>query len=341
MHTLISVILAGLTLLAVSLQKTYHDVPVKELKRRARAGDELANVLYQAVSYGHTLRAVLWFFIGVFAGAFFVNVALNSALWFALVVSVILVWAGFVWLPARPVTKLGNRIAKWLAPALAWLLHYLHPLLDWTIEFIHRHRPVRVHTGLYQKDDLLDLIDQQQVQVDNRIDRTELDMARHALSFADKTVGEIMVPRRVVKMIDVKESIGPLLMDELHASGYSRFPVYEGKQDNIVGLLFMRDLINARSGGSVHAKMHPGVCYVHEEQTLYDALQAVLKTHQQMLIVVNSFEEYVGIITMEDVLEQIIGKPIIDEFDEYDNLRAVAARMARKDHEAHNAKPES
>lgn len=340
MRTLVSVTLAALTLLAVSLQKTYYNVPVKELKRRARAGDELANVLYRAVSYGHTLRAVLWFFIGVFAAGFFVNVALYSALWFALVASIILVWAGFVWLPARPVTKVGNRVASWFAPSLAWLMQYLHPLLDWAIEFIHRHRPVRVHTGLYQKDDLLDLINQQQVQADNRIDQTELIMAGNALGFSDKTVSEVMVPRRVVKMVDVKESIGPLLMDELHASGHSRFPVFEGKQDNIVGLLFMRDLVNARNGGSVQGKMHPGVCYVHEEQTLYDALQAILKTHQQMLIVVNSFEEYVGIITMEDVLEQIIGKPIIDEFDEYDNLRAVAARIAQKEHKRHN-EPES
>lgn len=335
MNTLISVTLAALTLLAVSLQKIYHDVPVKELKRRARAGDELANILYRAVSYGHTLRAVLWFFVGVFAGAFFVNVAQNSALWFALVSSIILVWIGFVWLPARPVTRLGNTVAKWLAPPLAWLLQYLHPLIDRIAEIIHKHRPIRVHTGLYQKDDLLDLINQQQIQVDNRIDRTELDIARHALNFASRTVSEIMMPRRVVKMIDVKESIGPVLMDELHASGHSRFPVYEGKQDNIVGMLFMRDLVKARSGGSVHGKMHPKVCYIHEEQSLYDALQAILKTHQHMLIVVNSFEEYVGIVTIEDVLEQIIGKPIIDEFDEYDNLRAVAARIAQKEHKKH------
>jgi CBS domain containing-hemolysin-like protein len=50
--------------------------------------------------------------------------------------------------------------------------------------------------------------------------------------------------------------------------------------------------------------------------------------------VVNSFEEYVGIITMEDVLETMIGKLIVDEFDRYDDLRAVAARAAHKEHKA-------
>jgi Mg2+/Co2+ transporter CorC len=52
-------------------------------------------------------------------------------------------------------------------------------------------------------------------------------------------------------------------------------------------------------------------------------------------LVVNSFEELVGIITIEDVLEQMIGRPIVDEFDKYDDLRAVAAAAAKKDHVVH------
>lgn len=332
MHTFISFLLAGLTLLAVSLERTYHNTPVKEVKRRARSGDELANILYRAVSYGHTLKAVLWFFIGVFASSFFINVALYSPLWFALAVSIVLIWVGFVWLPSRPVTQFGERIAAWVAPPLAWIMRYVHPALDRIMRFIRRHRPLHVHTGLYQKEDLLELIALQQVQTDNRIDQTELTIAEHALTFADKTVSQVMTPRRVVKMVGVNDSIGPLLLDELHKSGHSRFPVHEGKQDNLVGILYLRDLLNVRSGGLVQSKLQTGLCYVHEEQSLYDALQAILKTHQQLLIVVNSFEEYVGIITMEDVLEQIIGKPIIDEFDQYDNLRAVAERAAKADH---------
>jgi CBS domain containing-hemolysin-like protein len=53
------------------------------------------------------------------------------------------------------------------------------------------------------------------------------------------------------------------------------------------------------------------------------------------MIVVNSFEEYIGIVTIEDVLEQIVGKQIVDEFDQYDDLRAVAAKAAAKDHKKH------
>ena len=144
------------------------------------------------------------------------------------------------------------------------------------------------------------------------------------------------MPKRVVKAVSVNENIGPVLMTELHDIGHSRFPVYDGKKDSIIGTLYLRDLVNTKSTGKVSDVMKKDVCYVHEEQSLYDALQAILKTRHHLLVVVNSFEEYVGIITIEDVIEQIIGKPILDEFDQYNDLRAVAARVAKLEHQAHH-----
>lgn len=339
MHISFIVLCGLLLLLMISLQKTYAAIPAKELKRRARSGDELAAGLYKAVGYGHSLRAVLWFLIGLAGAAFFVVTTLLLPVWAALVLSGLLIWLGFVWLPTSRVTGIGEYVARALAPGFAWLLNYLHPLLDRTIGFIRRHRPVTIHTGLYDIDDLLTLIDQQQAQADNRIDEARLDIARHALQFGNLSVHQVLTPRRIVKMVKADEPVGPVLMTELHDSGHSRFPVYDGKKDNIVGVLYLRDLVSAKHIGTVRTLMQPNICYVHEEQSLLDALQAVLRTHQQLFVVVNSFEEYVGVISIEDILEQIIGKPIIDEFDQYQDLRAVAARSAEADHEKHQAEP--
>ncbi len=332
MATFLSILLALITLLAVSLQRTYARVPLKELKHRARAGDGLAAAILKAVGYGHSLRAVLWVFIGLSGGAFFVTVATITPFWLALCVSAVLIWLGFVWLPAARVTRASERLAAWLAPLLARLLVYVHPVTDSIARFIHRHRPVSVHTGLYDRSDLVDLLERQQVAPNNRIEKTELEVALHALTFGDDSVGQHMVPRRVVKSVAADDPLGPIVMDELHTSGHSRFPVYDGKKDNIVGTLFLRDLLNAKAGGTVRMLMKAEVSYIHEDQSLRDALQAILKTHHQLFIVVNSFEEYVGIITIEDVLETIIGQPIIDEFDQYGDIRAVAARAARQEH---------
>jgi CBS domain containing-hemolysin-like protein len=77
--------------------------------------------------------------------------------------------------------------------------------------------------------------------------------------------------------------------------------------------------------------MSKDVRYIHEEESLDQALRAFLKTHHHLFVVVNNFEEFVGVLSIEDVLEEIIGKEIVDEFDAYDDLRAVAASIADKE----------
>lgn len=323
-------------LLAISLQRTYYNVPAKELKRRARAGDSLARGLYKAAAYGTSLRALLWAMVSIIAALFFVYVARSTATWFAVMAVAFVLWLGFLWLPAQNATKVGQWLATSAAPVFAWILQYIHPLIDRINRFIRKHRPIRVHTGLYEKEDLIGLLERQEVQADNRITRGELDIARHALTFGEKQVSQIMTPRRVVKMVSVDDTIGPVLMSELHDSGFSRFPVFESKQDNIVGVTLLRDLVTGKTGGTVAKFVNKKVAYVHQDQDLYSALAAIIKTHQHMFIVVNSFEEFVGVVTMEDILEEIVGRQIIDEFDQYDDMRAVAAREASKERDDHN-----
>ncbi len=340
MLNILAVVLALLMLLAISLQRTYASLPLKELKHRARQGDELADGLVRAVGYEHSLRAVLWFLIAITSAGFFVVVSRYTPVWFALTAAGVIVWLGFVWLPAAKVSTYSQKLAAWLAPVFSRLLLYLHPMIDAISRLIRHYRPLNFHTGLYDRQDLIDLIDQQKVQVDNRIEATELDIAHHALTFGDITIGERMVPKRQVKLVSVDDSLGPIIMDELHASGHSRFPVYEGKKTDIVGTLYLHDLVRAKSGGTVRELMKRKVYYLHEDQSLYDGLQAVLKTHHHLFIVINEFEDFVGVISSEDILEAIVGRPIIDEFDQYDDLRAVAGRAAGVQHQKHEPKPE-
>jgi CBS domain containing-hemolysin-like protein len=333
------ILLAGLTVCSISLQRTYERVPAYELRRRARAGDQLAASLYQAANYGASLRAVLWTLSGLAAAGFFVLLSRHTATWLAVSGSALLVWTAFVWLPAGQISQRGQNLAARVALPLAWVLAYIHPGLEWLWRLARRYRTLHFHTGLYEVEDLLELLDGQQVQADNRIEQTELDIARHALTFGNRHVIEVMVPRRVVKMVKADEDVGPVLLSELHKSGHSRFPVYGDSQDQIVGTLHLRDLLGKSKTGKVSTHMQPQTYYAHEDQPLSDVLQAILKTHQHLFVVVNTFEEYVGIICLEDVLEQIVGRPIIDEFDLYDDLRAVAARAAHHDHQQHLTQP--
>lgn len=321
-----------LALLAIGLQRTYSHIPAKEVKRRAAAGDPLSQLLYRAVSYGVSLRVLLWALIGVCSAASFVLFSETLDRFWAFLIVLFLIWLGFIWLPSSRLTRVSERLVIWLTPPLAWVLRYIHGPVERFAMFIRKRRPVHFHSGLYEKEDLADLLEQQRHQPDNRIRIGEIDLLQHALRFGDKLVLDAMVPRRSVSLVSADDLIGPKLMAELYQSGHSRFPVFEGAFENVVGTLYIRDLVDIKEGGKIAKAMRPDVFYVHEDFTLFQALQAFIKTKHHLFVVVNSFEEFVGIITIEDIVEQVIGKHIVDEFDQYEDLRAVAAAAAKQDH---------
>lgn len=329
-------LLAILAVVFWVLMASYQHVPARELKRLARGGDDVAVLLYRAAGFGTSLKVLLGGGAVVVGALAFACFAHALGVWLAvLALLVVLALGGFVLVPSGELTRSSLWLAKHAAPGIAWLLERLHPAFDFAARSVNRHRPLHIHTGLYEKADLVELLERQKGQADSRISTSEISLLQHALTFGDRTVADALVPKRVVKMVAVSEAIGPVLMDELARSGHSRFPVYDGKRDNIVGILYLHDLVGTKKTGTVEQLMGRKLTYVHEDFTLQQALQAFLKTKHHLFLVVNSFEELVGIITIEDVLEQMIGKQIVDEFDHYDDLRAVAAAAARKDHTSH------
>lgn len=334
MTLLFGIIFAGITLLAIGLQRTYYHYPAKELKRRARTGDQLAQLLYKPVSYGISLQVLLWLIVIVSAAISFVLLSRAFEPWFAIILVALLLWVGFLWLPSSRLTTVSTHIAAWVTPAINLLLNYLHVPLEWVGEFFRKHRHITVKTGLYEKEDIVELLERQRGLSESRIQPHDIDLLQHALEFGDKLVHDAYVPFRSVTLVNNQEAIGPKLMDDLYKSGFSRFPVYESESTNIIGTLYMKDLIKRKSGGHVKDVMREEVFYVHENFTLQQALQAFLKTKHHLFVVVNSFEEFVGIITIEDILEEVIGKQIVDEFDKYEDMRAVAAAAAKVDHVA-------
>lgn len=167
----------------------------------------------------------------------------------------------------------------------------------------------------------------------NLLKNDEQKLIIHGLQFPEKKVKDIMTPRGVIDSIPKNELLGPLVLNDLHKTGHSRFPVIDGDIDHIVGVLYIQDLLTIDSGkGSTTAEktMLPRVFYIREDQTLDHALAAFLRTHHHLFIVINEFRETVGIVSLEDVIEALLGRKIIDEFDNHEDMRAVAARNIRK-----------
>jgi CBS domain containing-hemolysin-like protein len=322
-------------LLAIVCNKVYHLLPVKEVRRLARHKNPASQAIYQVAAYGSSLQALLWGIIVLAAAGSFVLFAHVLSMWLSFLVILFLLWLGFLWLPSSKPGALSQRLATFMAPGFSWLLRHTNTLLEALSRITRSKYAHDFHTGIYDQEDMLALLSWQKAQSDNRIPDDELTMAENSLTFASKKVSEIVIPRRVVTTVQFDDTIGPILMDELHKSGHSRFPVLEGKPERIVGILHIEDLLNAKDGGRVSTLMRRPVVYVHEDFRLGQVLHAFFKTHNHLFIVVNEFEEFVGIITIEDIIKQIIGGPILDEFDNYTDLRAVAAAAAKAEHLKH------
>jgi CBS domain containing-hemolysin-like protein len=329
---LASAIWGVLFYLGLTLKKTYTHLPLAELKRRARQHNAPARVVYQVRSFGASLDMLLWLWIGVSGAAFLYVVATATHGFWAVVSLLLIILFGFFWIPDSRVNKLNDKLAVLLAPVLRAVLNFSHPVLERLGLFVKKFQHLSVHSGLYEREDLIRLLEKQKHQPDNRISDEELSIAMHALSFGQELVRDVLIAKRVVRFVSIDDTIGPILMDELHDTGHSRFPVYDGKKDNVVGMLMLKDLVGKKSGGKIRDLVRADVYYIHESQNLYQALTVMLKTKHHLFLAVNSFEEIVGIVTLEDVIERIIGKPIMDEFDQYDDMRAVAERMAAKVH---------
>jgi len=165
-----------------------------------------------------------------------------------------------------------------------------------------------------------------------RVSKDEVLIATSALTFGDENIGKVMTPIGVVKTVNEKDVLTPVMLDDLHDSGFSRFPV-KGNGDAYVGTLYFKDAVNMETSHTVKNIMRKDVFYVNESALLDQALKAFLKTQHHLFMVVNEYEDVVGVISIEDILERIIGKRIVDEFDKYDDLRAMAKSQAEEKQE--------
>ncbi len=156
-------------------------------------------------------------------------------------------------------------------------------------------------------------------------------LIKSTLHFGDKTVEEVMTPRGVIDAVKKDQLIGPLLLDELHKTGHSRFPVMDGDIDHIIGVLYIRDLLTLTDKRSHRAEtaMERKVYCINQNQKLEKALSAFIKTRHHLFIVVNDYRETAGVVTIEDVIEALLGRKIVDEDDVVVDLRAFAAKNPR------------
>lgn len=151
------------------------------------------------------------------------------------------------------------------------------------------------------------------------IDETEKEFINNVFEFDDKTVAEIMTHRTDMYAIEVNSDIDQIL-DELDEYKYSRVPVYKGNIDEIVGILYIKDLfkyIKTKKQVKIKSVMRDAY-FVSENKMINELFRELQKNKNQLAIVVDEYGGTAGIVTMEDILEELVGN-IFDEYDDVEN----------------------
>ena len=149
------------------------------------------------------------------------------------------------------------------------------------------------------------------------IEENEKELINNVFEFNDKVASEVMIHRKEIYAIDVKSDIADILSD-LKEYKYSRIPVYEDNIDNIVGMLYIKDLLAyayLKKEAKVK-KLMRDVYFVPENKPINELFRELQKTKHQIAVVLDEYGGTAGLITMEDIIEELVG----NIFDEYDDI---------------------
>jgi CBS domain containing-hemolysin-like protein len=166
-----------------------------------------------------------------------------------------------------------------------------------------------------RQEELLSVVEQGIIE--GVVDKEEMEMIENVLELSDSTADEIMTPRTDLIAINVKESLEGVL-ETISAAGHSRIPVYEDNIDNIVGLVYAKDLLaeigKDLSGFKLTDKIRDAY-FVPETKPLRDLLHEFQKKKLHIAVVLDEYGGTAGIVTIEDILEELVGE-IVDEYEQ-------------------------
>ncbi|MBI5767030.1 MAG: DUF21 domain-containing protein [Verrucomicrobia bacterium] len=235
----------------------------------------------------------------------------------------VLLLVGAEVLPKNMGVVYRRALAPIIITPLWWLRKVLRPV-TWACNAVVR-RIIRTGSHHHNSGEEIILLAERGAR-HGTLSQSESNIIANALSLDDVRVSQLMTPRTVVAAVRKSATIGTVFR-EMPTIAFARLPVYDRNLDDIVGLLRRRDLLNAKAnnqdGAGVETLMHE-VHFVPETATVANALQVCLKTHQRLLVAVDEFGATAGVLTMEDIIEHLIGGEIFEKDDVAVDMRELA-----------------
>lgn len=325
MTIILAIICLSFAALFSSLTIGLMSLDLSTLRRKIKHGDKNAEKVYRIRKNGMLLLTTL--LLGNAAASSFLAILLGDILHGVVAgfLSTILLFVFGEILPQAIVSRFALSFGAKTSPLIRFIMWILSPVC-YPIAWVLNKMLGEEGQTSYSKRDILSIIEDDTT-TDKDVDQDERRIARGAFSFSHRTVGDVMTPNTVVKIAYTDDLIDKKYLAELKDSGYSRIPVSNKEDPNkFVGLMYLKDLIGIRLPKKVASVMDKGVEFVHPTDPLDTVLNKFIKTKIHLFVVQDEFGGFEGVITVEDIIEEIIGTEIMDEDDDTPDLRQIALR---------------
>ncbi len=313
----LSGLFSGLTLGLLGLDKT-------DLERKIKLGDKRAKKVYGVRKKGNLLLCTL--LLG--------NVAVNSALAIFLgniasgvmggiaATGLIVIFGEII--PQATVSRYALEVGSKTTWVVKIFIFVLYPICFPLSKVLDKVLGDEMPT-VWSRKELAEIIKHHEDSKDSGLDSDEERIILGALSFSDKNIMEIMTPRTVVFSLEASTLLDVKVLLKIKKSGFARIPIYEDRVDNIIGILYSKDLIGLRKQDTIKKlckKRKP--LRVTTKKRLDVLLGQFIRKKVHIAVIFNEYNEFVGIVTLEDIIEEILKIEIVDEDDHVVDLQKMA-----------------
>ena len=239
-----------------------------------------------------------------------------SAVSISTIVTTIVVFFAGEMLPKSIAKKYSEPLALATGPVLRFLMKVFTPLsalLTWIGQSAAKLTPDETPVS-FTEDELYDIIED--MTEEGSLDEQQGELISSALQFGEVTVESVLTPRVDLVAVDISSSLENILA-VIKTTNHSRLPVYEGSIDNIIGVLQIRKFIKAylRLGNNLDLRpLMDEVFFIHQSTNIDELLPVMSKRKLNMAVVTDNYGGTLGIVTVEDILEELVGE-IWDEDD--------------------------
>lgn len=210
--------------------------------------------------------------------------------------------------------------------------------LSFSTSVLEKMTPITFTSGndMFSREEVRELLEKSSDE--GTIERMEFNMLKGVLSMDNKMAREVMVPRTDTFMLDVNDDVEENIESALD-SPYTRIPIYEDDKDNIIGVLHLKNLLKESKNTPIEQidlrKIMNEPLFVPETILTDELMSYLKKSHNQLALLHDEYGGMVGIVTLEDILEEIVG----DIEDEYDESYVLIERIGDNVYEADGATP--